>query len=60
MSCATVDPAVLYENDQTVVILGDTIRTIAAEQAIILQNIEHAAHLREYKDARAFLLHVLE
>jgi hypothetical protein len=40
--------------------MSDTIRTIAAEQAIILQNIKHAAHLREYEDARAFLLHVLE
>ena len=39
---------------------SNTIRTIAAEQAIILQNIKHAAHLREYEDARALLFHALE
>lgn len=40
--------------------LSDTTRTIVAEQAIILQNIKHAAHLREYEDARALFLHVFE
>jgi hypothetical protein len=41
-------------------ILSDAIRTVATEQAVVLQNIKHAAHLREYKDARALFIHVLE
>jgi hypothetical protein len=41
-------------------LLSDTIRTVATEQAVVLQNIKHAAHLREYENARALFLHVLE
>ena len=40
--------------------LSDTIRTVAPEQAIVLQNIKHAAHLREYENARALFFRVLE
>jgi hypothetical protein len=61
-SCA-VEPSILQYSTKVIngcEILSDAIRTVATEQAVVLQNIKHAAHLREYKDARALFLHVLE
>lgn len=40
--------------------VSDTIRTVATEQAVVLQNIKHAAHLRENENARALLVRILE
>ena len=34
--------------------------TVASEQAVILENVEHSTHLTENKDTRALRLHVLE
>ena len=35
-------------------------RTVSAEQAVVLENIEHTTHLAENKYSRAFHLHRLE
>ena len=35
-------------------------RTVSAEQAVVLENIEHTTHLAEDEDTRALRLHVLE
>ena len=61
-SCA-VPPSILQYSTKMIngcQIFSDTIHTVTAEQAVVFQNIEHAAHLREYEDARALFLHVLE
>ena len=35
-------------------------RTVSAEQAVVLENIEHTTHLAEDEDTRALRLHILQ
>jgi hypothetical protein len=61
-SCAVL-PSILQYSAKMVngcEAVSDTIRTVATEQAVVLQNIKHAAHLRENENARALLVRILE